>query len=264
MRKRLRHGSLQVSSGGGTGTPGLATWGPDFGNPPEIKVGVHSFLGPIELIANKTLGVHAQIGQVDIESLAASSGVNAELARYDLVPYLDWASANVTTTAITNPGNAIDKDTATFAFAQAASTASPTWLNNTTVNLELVSSFPDFVAPFTSFTIDSVFWEYAVQSIHTSAGAVVTAATCSVQVQRSINDGGSYATEETVSVINSGLLTRSLDITAVIAGSWTNVNQFRTRQVGTITSGVETAVQSIQQFRIFYNRLSITAHLDNP
>lgn len=264
-RKRIRSHNPIVTNPGGGGGGGSATvvWGPNFGESQELTVGSSVSLPSYGTTTTNTPGVTVNFSDAAV-FYVDSAGATVTIGQYAIPSYLDWADANVTTTSITNAGNAIDKNTTTFAHAQAASTASPTWLNNITTNFTLVSSFPDFSTPFTNFTIDSVTWEHSYQSIHTTSGVVTTAATANVPISYSVDDGGAFTTTETVTSIASGLVTRSVDLTAAIGGDWTKITQFRTRWTGSITSGIETGVQSIQQFRIHYSRLNIEGHWDNP
>lgn len=194
-------------------------------------------------------------------SLSPTVSAAASIAEFD-IDYLDWANANVTTTGITDPNNAIDKNASTYAYAQAASTSSPLWLTNNTTNFTLESSFPDFASPFTNFTLDSVVWEFQYQALRTTGGVQTTEATISANIDYSTNDGGAWTTQETVTALGS-VVTRLIDVTAIV-DTWTKISQFRSRFTGSVTSGLATAAQSIAQFRITTTRLHIIGHWTNP
>ena len=88
-RKRVHSHNPNVSGGGG-GPPAAAgnlSWGPHFGNRPEIEAGVHADLESVNLQHTADVGVHADLEQVNL----------AHTAEVGLLP--DLVSVNLAGTA---------------------------------------------------------------------------------------------------------------------------------------------------------------------
>lgn len=196
-----------------------------------------------------------ELGYFPVATPGAEAGL--ALTRQELIDYNDWANAVVTNSpAFTNPNNAIDKDIATFAHIIATASGIGGTTSNT-VNGTLIVSLPDFSAPFTDFTIDSVLWQHYYNT--TQAGTPLTGAACNVSIDRSIDDGANWVNDVVVTAVNGGDQTRQVDLTAVL-NTWTKINQFRTRWSGSVTSG--TGLSASVAFRARASRLIIDAHKD--
>lgn len=235
----------------------------------QAAIDLNSLSARADLNILVNLDAHARIegaalgafGAIDLSTLAASSalGIDAAvfLSEMELIDYLDWADANVTTTGFTSPANAIDKSLDPPASACTAAASGIGGLTANTTNGTLVSSFPNFASPFTDFTITSVILEYRWSTV--TAGTQLSAGLVTMQGAYSTNDGSSFTNTELVSQAGnaSSANPETIDITTPIGGDWTKITQFRHRWTGTVASG--TGLSKTMAFNAFGYRLRIQA-----
>lgn len=156
----------------------------------------------------------------------------------------------------TNTGGMIDKSTTTGASFNVTS-GGLGGLTSQSANGTLNASA---VAPaLTDLTITSVVLEWGWASTRT--GVAVGDNVVSANMLYSLNDGGSFTQFVGKSATNATLWneTGSLDITSLVAGSWTAIDQFRVRCFANITSGAGVLAATVRTVTFNYARLVITA-----
>lgn len=198
-----------------------------------------------------------------VESVTAAVAVVSESVRaadddaYTKATGNVWPDTVVSQTNFTNPASAVDKDANTSAVIQATSSGLGNTTSNTTTGNITISAVKPAI---TDLTITS-----CILGVKTQIGAgSALSATVNMLLEYSLNDGASWTSVATITAVSEGVLTRTVDLTAIVGGDWNKVDQMRFRASGSVTSGPGVVTAVTCTFQLFYARLEIVAERTYP
>lgn len=156
-----------------------------------------------------------------------------------------YANVVQSNTGWTNPNNTLGNTSNTAATLTATSSGLLGTTNNTT-NGTIVLDFQDQVlGDFSQANLTSAIVRVELQ--RANAGVAIVQPTSNIQFQYSLNNGDTYTTFYTLTAV-VGKQIQQIDITGLLTNPDTQIDQFRIRATGSITSGTGVGAASTASF----------------